>query len=431
MLTPEEHSPEPDLPREALTPLRSTAASSSSGCRPTPSSAIETPSSSRLSLGSASGSSAGASSAPRCALKRKAPPTDEWKNSSEWASTQSLKQALAQQFSQDAQIALEAKVVVPIVGDPSRVYETVRKLHLQQCLEREKKTNPDATVRELRGKVRTAFARLTKKARADLCLLGADQEKDADHKLDLTNRAKLLHLQIESETGEVAAKRKWLCSKSFLLTLHDDEWSFTRGEPFVDLEEAVEWLRKNEKANNAWQQWVKHWGETAKFLGLVACTSAAEVCTETFSQCKGASVKMHLHVFGHAKNKMHHYSPQSARCVFQRKIPWSNCVPGINFRDFSRAGMKEAESDNKNVWAGHYYLSCQAKLGSVFVQSTHRAFKGYAVQPQWVTKWVQAVVFVVIMFCFDASVTFYGLPPNVVLIMLSPTIFLYCALSVP
>ena len=199
------------------------------------------------------------------------------------------------------------------------------------------------------------------------------------------------------------------------------------------LEAELPMLRVPEKVNNVWQQWVKHWGETAKFLGLVACTSAAEICTETFSQCKGASVKMHLHVFGHAKNKMHHYSPQSARCVFQRKIPWSNCVPGINFRDFSRAGTgKEAESDNKNVWAGHYYLSCQAKLGSVFVQSTHRAFKGYAVQPQWVTKWVQAVVFVVIMFCFDASVTFYGLPPNVVLIMLSPTIFciaLYLSLS--
>ena len=73
--------------------------------------------------------------------------------------------------------------------------------------------------------------------------------------------------------------------------------------------------------------------------------------------------------------------------------PFNNSVPGIAFRG-EKGKENDKSSDKSLVWAGRYYLACEAKLGQVFSWSTKRVFKDYRVKPQWVTAWLSVIAMI-------------------------------------
>ena len=329
-------------------------------------------------------SSASSSSSVRRALKRKSPAVGEWASSETLPSSVTFAAALAAAADLDE----EAKVKVPKVEDYASTIEALRRHHCAELLERERRLDPQATVRSLRAKMRLDFKKLTAKQKEKLARRAAEQST-TEVKADLLARAELYKLEHE-EGGHRRDRSRWLCAKSFLLTWNHRTWVFRQESgAFAHLEQAVEYVRKSARANAIWDQFVKEQQKTLAKLHLEALTLAAELCVESFEECGRTEVKLHLHSFGHvAVGKLQCQTADDAGHMFWGVRPFNNTVPGVTFRGDRGAGGKEKSDDKGQVWAGHYYLTCDAKLGGVWSWSSKRVFKDYRVRPQWLTAWI-------------------------------------------
>ena len=339
-----------------------------------------------LTGGSASASSsapASSSSESHRRLKRKSAAQGVYEDSSAWASSVNFAEAMAAEVEEVRQ---EAKEPIPTVGDPQQTHEAMRRFYVTEQLEKERKVDPEAQVRTLRGKLRLGFAKLTVKQRQALALRAAEKEANLELKADLQARASLYDLQLEEASHKPAVTLKWLDSKSFLLTWQHKSWSWRPPTPFANLSEALTALRSDARAIAIWDKFRTSQQATQAQLRLAALTLSAEVCTESFEACGRAEVKVHFHAFGHAVGKVRVRTAQEGGHVFWGVRPDNNAIPGIVFRG-DRAGASKKD-DSGLYWAGHYYLCCEAKLGLVWSWSSKRVFKDYRVRPQWITAWL-------------------------------------------
>ena len=144
-------------------------------------------------------------------------------------------------------------------------------------------------------------------------------------------------------------------------------WVFRRDGGFANLEEAVQFLRRDTRACAIWDRFVMEQSKTKEKMRLEALTLAGEICVESFLACGRAEVKLHLHSFGHhANSKLIFETAQDAGHIFWGVRPHSNAVPGVAMRTVGETQGRQKKDDKAQHWAGHYYLTCEAKLGQVW-----------------------------------------------------------------
>ena len=348
---------------------------------------LRTPSSSSTSAPSLASASSSSGSRKRVRSKTPAGRTGAWSNSDGLPSAVAFAAALAEA----AHVNAEAQQPVPKVQDYASTMEAVRRQHCSEVLAKAKQLNPEATVRTLRAKMRLEFSHLTAKQKEALCRRTHENCPD-DLKEDVLARAELFKLEAEEGKAQYARGPAWLNSRSFLLTWQHRSWVWKREGGFGTLAEAVQFLREDSRANAIWDKFQTEQAKTLTKLRLEALTLAAEINVESFEACGRTEVKLHFHAFGHTvQGKLRYDRPEGAGHIFWGVRPNNNAIPGIVFRGERDTGKKDKSSDKAIQWAGHYYLVCEAKLGTVFTWSSKRVFKDYRVKPQWLTAWLSAI----------------------------------------
>ena len=366
-----------------------------------PPAAATTPSpSSATATVSPSGSSA--SPGARNRLKRKQAPLAVWESSSQDPSTREFQAGLRCELVEAAHSSALQSKDLPKVINSVQVYEDMRKFFFKEYFDRKKelaKAADQETIREMRNRARLLFARLDVKARITLARKAAAStncEFTKAQKLDLENKATLLGAIEEAKNGE--GSYRFLRNTGAVLTWQSRlKLSFEAPEGVRSVNETVEWLRQHPPLVALWARFQKFVDKVCQEkLRASQWSMAAELCTWTLLETQ--TVQVHLHL-GITKSGGEFYfrSAEHAGVVFEGMIPHSSSktIPGVSLqgRVYSKGRKKEAKQRQNHaasLFAVHYYLQCESKVGSIFRDGTQQPFRQYPVRPSWITAWVQA-----------------------------------------
>lgn len=267
-----------------------------------------------------------------------------------------------------APLAEEVEHEAPRVQHPNRVYDLMRKLHRERLAERGRLPGP-ASYAHRRIELNKLFRRTSRAER-----LGLLQGALAGPGLDAALRADVERTVLHWQRPE-ARSWAWLRSTAALLT-YNGEWGLLElplaEGPLPTPEALCRDVRELPAAQRLWAAFQQRVTQLAELLDAPKWSAALEVCLETLEAQR--RLRVHAHCFLEASRP---FRVRSADAVaFWASLPVKS-LDRHRSHTAARAG------------AGHYYLQCP-KLGQVWCAGSLQAYRDFAVNPEWITNFVQS-----------------------------------------
>ena len=352
------------------------------------------------------------------ALRRrgKAPPSAFFQFSETLPGTVAFRQAKFQQMfeeEKESEKAFAKASVLPKIHNAAGVYEAMRKqFQLEQFSKWKVKADDAADLQtrenlhDLRLKCRMLFSKLGFGEKVELIdrilakghLLDEDQKTLSPELLeDLTSRKAWL-LAEELRDGLQNNTRYFCKSKTLLCTWNPKCLLLRKGlAPGYTVENGIQDARNDATAQTAWDAFCLHVQNMSKYLRAEDWTAAAEISTQTLTEQR--ELRVHLQAAFTSKKLPMICTQTHAKVGFSFAhapcIGNTSEIAGITFGKAYQGGIatkgkKFTTRKDQQPNVCHYYLQCEAKIGSVWTSSSTKPFMGYAVKPAWISSWLQA-----------------------------------------
>jgi len=336
----------------------------------------------------------------RVAMKRKGPPPLHYKDSHRFESTQSLAQYILHKelATPPAMPDIDELPELTRIVDSKRIYDTMRIQFETEFMN--KKRARDITLdemgeaaRTLRMQARIALKRLGDNPRIQLIdrCLQSDAGSSFSRDLITDLKMKQAHLKAQIDVSKRPKERFFVRNKNVILTYHSDSLIVPNMRSNMTMAEVVREVQCLTTYFEIWNEFRNTIHDAAEHMPFpVEWSAAMEVCTQTYAN--EHYVRLHFHAGLTAFQVIVFRSPAESGFMFKNMVPkaHTNGVPGVSFASSGgHSGSSKSSGRHGGHSAVHYYLQCEAKIGSVFRDGSKKPFSGYMVRPAWITGWLQ------------------------------------------
>ena len=272
-----------------------------------------------------------------------------------------------------------------------KAWDMIRACWVKNQLEATKKSKKDYIQRRKDARARWAVAGADDKlktlrayrAQATVQSDTATILKDLEEKLEDEKQGE--EINGEARPGKHNNfKAKWWWAQSKMLTWQGAFGDFSEEALPFDVaalrllpDKVAALLWDMPKIKELWEEFKEHIKANTEFYRIRHYAIAFEVCVQTLEE-KGI-VRVHAHAFCAANHKVSIRSPEPF--VFRGSIPQASFTTGA-------PGMNRRGRQEMSMNGGFYYL-LMPKVGAIVSIGTKRLFKDVAVNPQWITHYLQ------------------------------------------